>query len=135
MKRTLLIAALVLTLPASAAPDVFKSYENVRLAFLANSHDEVRKTATVLATEAEAQKIDELAKRARAVAAAADLKAAREAFSLVSNELIAIRASSKEGKPPVYYCPMIKKSWLQAKGQVGNPYDPAMPRCGTLKEE
>jgi hypothetical protein len=30
---------------------------------------------------------------------------------------------------------MVKKSWLQPKGQVGNPYDTAMAVCGELKSE
>ena len=49
--------------------------------------------------------------------------------------MIKLRATVSGTRPSVYYCPMVKKSWLQPKGDVGNPYDKSMQMCGVLKEE
>ncbi len=36
-------------------------------------------------------------------------------------------------KYQAYYCPMVRKKWIQnvdVKSRVHNPYDPSMPHCG-----
>jgi hypothetical protein len=69
------------------------------------------------------------------VAASSDLAKARTSFGALSDEMIKMRSSTKGARPAVYACSMLKKSWLQPKGQVGNPYDPSMAMCGELKAE
>ncbi len=41
-----------------------------------------------------------------------------------------------EGRPVVVYCPRVRKSWLQAKGAVTNPYygSSVLP-CGSVVAE
>jgi hypothetical protein len=68
---------------------------------------------------------------------AGDLKAAREAFARLSDAVIA--AAKAGGWTNVKdlklgYCPMVKRSWLQASATVQNPYyGKAMATCGELK--
>jgi hypothetical protein len=68
---------------------------------------------------------------------AGDLKAAREAFAGLSDAVIA--AAKAGGWTNVKdlklgYCPMVKRSWLQAAATVQNPYyGRAMATCGELK--
>jgi hypothetical protein len=49
--------------------------------------------------------------------------------------MIKLQTKTEGARPAVYYCPMIRKEWLQPKGTVGNPYDAAMATCGALKAE
>jgi len=67
---------------------------------------------------------------------AADLKAGRAVFGDLSDKIIAfIKASNSAKNPPYqYYCPMVKKNWLQPdKGGARNPYyGSSMPTCGEL---
>ncbi|HEX8170452.1 MAG TPA: hypothetical protein VF824_07930 [Thermoanaerobaculia bacterium] len=136
MKR-LAIAAVVLlvTVSASAATSLYGKYEAVRQALLAESLTRVTTSAKALADAAAAEKHADVAKSALALSRAKNLDDARGEFGAVSTAMIAMRAQSKAGAPAVYYCPMAKQSWLQAKGTIGNPYEPAMPECGTLKDE
>lgn len=134
MKRLALVVALV-ALPLFANPGLFSKYEAVRQGLLKNSLAEVQKTATELAKDARAAKQNAVAAKADTLAKAPNLKAAREAFSPLSDEMTKLRDGATGARPSVYHCPMVKKSWLQPKGEVGNPYDPSMVKCGTLKAE
>lgn len=136
MKKTFVAAvALALTLPLFATPALFSSYEAARAGLLRSSLKDVQSAAKALATEATKTKNSAVAKQANAVAASADLNKARVAFAALSDEMIKVRATAKGAKPAVYYCSMVKKSWLQPKGKVGNPYEPSMAMCGELKAE
>jgi hypothetical protein len=128
MKKLLLLFAL--TVPVFANPSLFKSYEAMRQAFLRNSLKDVQKTAAVLASDAQKAKRTTIAEFAQSVAIAKNLDDARRSFAALSDEMIKL-----PGRPPVYYCDMARRSWLQPKGKVGNPYEPAMATCGTLKKE
>ena len=78
----------------------------------------------------------EVAKEADALAAACDVKVAREAFKPLSASLIKYLADNKAGKGVYHeaYCPMAKASWLQTEKEVRNPYyGKSMLDCGTLK--
>lgn len=118
-----------------ASTALFSQYEAVRQGFLKGSLDNVKKSAAVLSVEAAKAKQPAVAKQADAVAKSKDLNQARVAFATLSDEMIKVRNASKEKRPAVYYCSMVKKSWLQEKGQVGNPYDSSMQMCGELKAE
>jgi hypothetical protein len=133
MKRT--IIALLLAVPLFASTNLFTRYEAIRQGFLKTSLKDVQKCATALAAEARKAKQDDLANEAEAVAKSKDLDKARAAFAALSESMIALQAKTEGARPAVYSCPMIRKSWLQPKGQVGNPYDTAMALCGTLKSE
>ncbi|HET8796626.1 MAG TPA: DUF3347 domain-containing protein [Thermoanaerobaculia bacterium] len=134
MKKLILILAL-LAFPLMASPALFSRYEAVRQALLKGSFADVQKNAAALAAQAKTAKQAEVAAKAEAVAKSADLAAARTAFGPLSEEMLKVREGAKGDRPSVYYCPMVKKSWLQPKGEVGNPYDSAMEKCGMLKSE
>lgn len=133
---TKLILAFALTLPLFAAsPTLFDRYEAVRQALLKNSLADVQKNAKALSSAAATAKNEAVAKQAGAVAASTDLTKARASFAALSDEMIKVRSTTKGARPAVYACSMLKKSWLQPKGQAGNPYDPSMAMCGELQAE
>lgn len=135
MKRLILAVALVAAVPVLANTTLYTKYESVRQSLLKQSLPEVQKNAAALAKDARTAKNADVAKLADAVAKSANLDAARAAFAPLSDQLIAQRASVSGARPAVYHCPMVKKSWLQPKGKVGNPYDASMAECGMLKAE
>lgn len=114
---------------------LFSKYEAVRQALLSNSLPKVQATATELSKAATASKSANVAAQATAVAKSGDIAKARLAFASLSDEMVKVQSSTKGSRPAVYYCSMIRKSWLQPKGKVGNPYDPSMAMCGELKSE
>ena len=78
----------------------------------------------------------DVAKQAETLAAAKDIKKAREAFKPLSASLVKYLADNKAGKGTYHeaYCPMAKASWLQTEKEVRNPYyGKSMLDCGTLK--
>lgn len=135
LRKLLLVATLALATSAFANAKFFAKYETVRQALIAEKLADVRSRAASLATEARTAKNAKVAKLADAVAKSGDIAKARVAFAALSDELIKLRASAKGAKPSVYFCPMVNKSWLQAKGKIGNPYDKAMVECGMMKAE
>lgn len=135
MKRLLLTLTLLAAVPAFADTAVFVKYEKVRQSLLAKSLKDVQSGAKQLAADARGAKLAEVAKRADVVAKSPDMAKARVAFAALSDELIKVRKQIAGARPAVYHCPMVRKSWLQPKGNVGNPYDPAMQMCGSLQEE
>jgi Cu(I)/Ag(I) efflux system membrane fusion protein len=80
-----------------------------------------------------------MVKAAKTVGAAADIKAAREAFGPLSDAVVA--AAKAEGYKDLAdvklaYCPMVQKSWLQKGDQIQNPYyGQAMSSCGEFKKK
>jgi hypothetical protein len=66
---------------------------------------------------------------------AADLKSARGGFGELSDRLIAFlqTTGTKRNPPYQFFCPMVKKNWLQPNKETRNPYfGSAMPKCGQL---
>ncbi len=56
---------------------------------------------------------------------------AREGFGILSEHLIRYQQLSSAGDSLAVYCSMVKKSWLQPQGEIGNPYvEPSMASCG-----
>ena len=131
--RTKLLAVVALAaLPLFANTTLFSKYEGVRQGLLKEKLAEVQSSAKALATAAKDNAA--VAKAATAVANAKNLKAAREAFGTLSDEMIKVRNAATGERPAIGYCPMVNKSWLQAKGEIGNPYDKMMEKCGILKD-
>lgn len=79
-----------------------------------------------------------IVKAADALAGAADLGAARTAFSQLSDAVIALSESTKTATGDdvsAMYCPMVKKQWLQKGKTVSNPYyGKSMLTCGEKKK-
>jgi hypothetical protein len=73
--------------------------------------------------------------KAAAKLQAGDLENARKEFGELSDGLIAYLKSSgaKRNPPYQFYCPMLKKNWLQPDKQPRNPYyGSSMLGCGEL---
>lgn len=112
---------------------LFPSYESTRQALMTQSVPKIQSAAAVLAKDARAAKQPAVAAKADALAKATSLTAAKTAFGALSDEMIRYRTAVKAKDPIVVYCSMEKKSWLQPKGAVVNPYvDPSMRSCGTV---
>lgn len=129
--KSLLVAVLV-AVPMLANATLFSKYESVRQGLLKEKLADVQSSAKALA--AEARNNAEVARAAKAVAGSKDLQAARQAFGTLSEEMIKIRNVTKGDRPAIGFCPMVNKSWLQARGEIGNPYDASMAKCGVLKD-
>ncbi|WP_447642895.1 MULTISPECIES: DUF3347 domain-containing protein [Chitinophagaceae] len=71
----------------------------------------------------------------RSIASTKDIKAQRNAFSDLSNNMIALAKTDKISDHPIYedYCPMKKASWLSAEKEINNPYyGVSMSDCGKV---
>jgi hypothetical protein len=134
MKQLILILAV--SVPLFANPKLFSKYEATRQGLLQGSLDATKKSAKELEAAARAMKNVGLAEHAQTVAMAKNIDRAREAFGALSEVMVRMHADApKSARPAVYSCPMVKKSWLQPKGNVGNPYDAGMALCGVLEKE
>lgn len=127
-------------------------YEAIRLSLLSDSLDGVKGHARAISKQArrlgtafdaemagvkpaESKQIQSLMpalrKQADALARAKSLDDARAAFGAISESLVTYRNAATGPRPAIAFCPMAKKSWLQPKGEIGNPYGgKKMPRCG-----
>jgi hypothetical protein len=78
----------------------------------------------------------QVAKQAETLAAAKDLRTAREADKALSASLIKYLTEHKAGRGLYHepYCPMVKAGWLQTETDIKNPYmGRDMLSCGELK--
>lgn len=148
MKRfgtTLLTLALLLTAgplfsapaPAPAGFDaVLGHYEAVRKALLADTVAGIPAHAaeiTRLAKSAPADLAPQIAEAARKLSVAKDLQTARDAFYELSKPMVRWREAAGSKSNVVAYCSMSKRSWLQPKGEIGNPYyGKSMATCGEV---
>jgi hypothetical protein len=126
---------LLASLPLFASPTLFPSYESARQALLTGRVPQIQSAAATLAKDARAAKQNTVAVRAEALAKATTLPAAKTAFGALSDEMIRYRTAVKAKEPVVVYCSMEKKSWLQPKGTIVNPYvEASMRACGEVRE-
>ncbi|HET7437293.1 MAG TPA: CusA/CzcA family heavy metal efflux RND transporter [Thermoanaerobaculia bacterium] len=115
---------------------LFPRYDAIRMALVSDSLPDARTHAKELAALARDDGRESIAARADAVAEAAELDAARDAFAKLSDAMIAYRNESKEEpRSVVAWCAMAGHSWLQPKGEISNPYlNGSMRRCGEVRE-
>lgn len=140
--------------PATTFDALVEQYEPIRTTLLKDSTSSVAEHARAIASIAakaekkssaerlgvEASRAKEAAallptirQAAERVAAAGDLAAARAAFADLTAPMLTYRELAVGDRPAVAYCPMLKKQWLQPKGEIGNPYaGSSMPRCGQI---
>jgi hypothetical protein len=138
----------------SAFAGIMQHYEAIRLALLSDSLDGLSDHGHEIHGIVEglngnwsaqragvrAEKTDEAKALLPALSAAAtqlaeseDLEAARTALYALSKPLVRYRKMVGGELPAVAYCPMAKRSWLQPKGEIGNPYyGQSMPTCGEV---
>ena len=130
-------------------------YEAVRTALLNDTLDGVAESARGIETTARelaagfdpeaagvpaasaenvAALLPEIAEAAHALAAAEDLRAAREALGELTKPLVRYHKLTGATDVQVAYCPMVKKAWLQKDDEtIGNPYyGQEMPGCGSF---
>ncbi len=117
----------------AAQDPIFVTYEQARQALIQGSLPRVKDAAAALGQAARDVRQRRLAELAATLEEASDLGAARVAFAAVSDQAIRYRSSAKDQRPTVVWCAMEKKSWMQPKGTIGNPYvDASMRACGAL---
>jgi hypothetical protein len=140
-----LIAGLVLVGPSLRAGDALLTmldpYFRIQSALSDDKTDGVAADAAAIATSAAAlgEAGKPIALAAKELGAAADLGAARVAFSKLSDAVVTYSESTKtsagEGVTAMY-CPMAKKQWLQKGEKVSNPYyGKSMLTCGEKKKK
>ncbi len=146
MKKLLTLWALaLLTLAGIAGADsaatfgeLMKPYEDIRQALLHDTIDGVAEHAAAISKKADEMADDEVMPKisgfARQLSEASDLESAREAFYELSKVMVQYRSKlGGEDLPVVAYCSMLKKSWLQPEGEIGNPYyGQSMAGCGEI---
>jgi hypothetical protein len=146
MSRNTILGAVVAMLlvgqvaaAADLPPALIDPYLQVQVALSADQFEGVtsnaaaiEKAATALGNDARA-----IVDGSKKLAAAADIKAAREAFGDVSTALAEYAEKTKTPLGPevrVAYCPMVKKPWLTKDKTIRNPYyGAAMLTCGSFK--
>lgn len=78
-----------------------------------------------------------LAAEGSQIAETKDIKKQREAFAVLSSDMITVTKSAKLSEKPVYvdYCTMKKTSWLSNDATIKNPYfGRQMSTCGKITE-
>lgn len=116
------------------------SYLSIQAQLATDKLDGIKAPAAALAARAEALGDGgaAMARAAKAIGASADIKAAREAFGVLSDAVIA--AAKAEGwkdlgDTKLAFCPMVKRSWLQQDEKIRNPYfGSTMLECGEFKK-
>ncbi len=146
LQRVMVLGLLgVLTVGLRAAPSeamkaVVTAYLDIQTQLAGDTMDTVPARARTIGEHAAqmGQPGTAIAVAAAAVEKATDLNAAREAFGGLSDAVIA--AAKADGWADVKdlklaYCPMAKRSWLQAQPTVENPYyGKAMSNCGEIRK-
>ena len=142
MRSVLLAAAFAISVAASVAASesmktIVNSYLEIHAALAADKVDGIKTPAAKIAAEAERMGSDgaAIAKAAKQVEQAKDVKAARAAFGPLSDAVIAGAKAAKIGDVKVAYCPMVNASWLQKDNTIKNPYyGSQMLTCGEFKK-
>ena len=140
----ILAGGLGLSVPASVTADqLLDKYFAVHKSLASDSINGVAASAAEIAriSRQAAGKEPQASKQLTALSEAAaklnstDLKSARNGFGELSERMIAyLKASGTRTKPFYqFYCPMVKRNWLQPDTAVRNPYyGSEMPKCGEL---
>lgn len=133
-------ACLTSAAPASPLKAVVASYLDIQTRLAADKLDGVDAAAAIIVREAGAMGSDGTAivEAAKAVEAAADLRATRAAFAGLSEAVItaAKAAGWKDlGEVKLAYCSMVGSPWLQKEQEVRNPYfGSSMLACGVFRD-
>jgi hypothetical protein len=119
---------------------IVDSYVTIQSQLAADKIDDVKAPARAIAAQAATMGSAglDIAKAASSLERASDLTSARDAFSTLTEAVMA--AGKAEGWKDVEgvrlaFCPMVKRSWLQKEGQIRNPYyGTSMATCGEFKK-
>ena len=125
---TVLICSAGVVFTQETAKTAFDHYEAIRVALSTDTLKGVPEHAGALAPLA----VDATAKKAaELLATAADLKAARQQFGVLSAALLPVFEKAALKDVHFYTCSMVNQSWAQRGKPIQNPYmGKAMAACG-----
>lgn len=130
-----LLVGLATPLQDDTTAKAFHHYEAIRAALAADTVTDVAKHAAELAPLAEKVAGAPAKQAADGVAAAKDIKAAREHFGKLSAALLPVFEKARLAGVRFYTCPMEKQSWAQKGSAIQNPYyGKSMLTCGVPKK-
>jgi Cu(I)/Ag(I) efflux system membrane fusion protein len=137
---SLLLGAVTSIHASEALKAIVGSYLEIQTKLASDKLDGIKAPADAIAAKADGmgESGGAMAKSAKALSAAKDLKTVREAFGQLSHAVIA--AAKAEGWKDlggvkVAYCPMVDRSWLQKEEKIRNPYyGSLMLECGEFKK-
>jgi hypothetical protein len=151
MKATVLLTLLAVSViglamaaaPLAGADQLLGPYFSIQKSLASDSINGVATSAAEIAKISRQAAASETSAKTQLIAlsdvaakfSAADLKSARNGFGELSDKFIAyVKASKAKTDPPYqFYCPMVKKNWLQPDKVIRNPYyGSSMPKCGEL---
>jgi mono/diheme cytochrome c family protein len=124
--------------PAVKLTALVNPYLGIQRALNADSVEGVEAAARTIASEAAklGSGANSVRAAARAFGAGADLETARQAMGTLSDAIVEYARTfdaSLGDDVNVAYCPMVRKSWLQAGDTIQNPYyGQAMSECGRI---
>lgn len=123
--------------------DVLKAYIALKDEFIKSDVAGIKTAATDLEAKLSGIKgCTETATVANQITTATDIKVQRDAFLVLSKDVIALVKGAKLKSAPIYvdFCPMADGGkggyWLSSTKPIVNPYFPEhMKECGTVKEQ
>ena len=137
-ERTAPVASAPAAGTAAPAPTIeqrFEHYEAIRAALSADRTEGITAHADALAAELSSGGDKQSADLARGVASAADIKTARDRFGELSERLVPQFMDRKLAGVYGFFCPMVKRPWVQRGEKMRNPYyGEAMAECGNALE-
>ena len=116
---------------------ILDDYLKIGAALSQDQHSEASKQAknmkTTLAESNNAKVKAELLPAIESLSSSKDLDAARKSYEELSSKLNAMKKDLGI-QADEYYCPMVKKTWLQKDSKIMNPYvGKDMASCGEKK--
>ncbi len=138
---TLMLTCFVFVTEISAESNlgssIFDDYLKIGAALSQDQHSEAAKHAKNMKTtvsDSNNQKVkDELLPAIENLSSSKDLETARKSYEQLSSKLNAVKKDLGI-QADEYYCPMVKKTWLQKDSKIMNPYaGKDMASCGEKK--
>lgn len=122
---------------ANLGSAIFENYLKIGAALSQDKHSDAAKHAkslkTTLSDSTNQKAKDELLPSIENLSSSKDLGSARKSYEQLSLKLNAIKKDLAI-EASEYYCPMVKKSWLQKDSKIMNPYvGKDMASCGEKK--
>src|SRR5258708_3482946 len=109
------------------------AYVPIAKALAADDLKTVQTSSAALVKQADADGMDGIVTKARAVGAATNLADARSAFKILSEEIKPLANDAKGYS--IVTCPMAKADWVQRTGTLQNPYyAKSILTCATVKK-
>ena len=145
MKRNIVLIFSLLTVACHAAPGaytpMFENYLAVQTSLAADDLQAAVSAAKKMESSVPqkgkdqnaGERLSKISLLTKNLAASTDLEQARAAFAGISVLMIPLKSESGI-QMSEYFCPMVRKSWLQRNGKTQNPYfGKRMIGCGEKK--